>query len=127
MSIFYNILQQIYHQPRKIKTERYFQDLIDRGLTIGEGCILPDIESAYWNFSHCYLISIGNHCGIASNVRFIAHDGSTKLFLDYTKFARIVVKDNTMIDDSTIIIPRGNHRTQCDCSCGRGGYQGCAT
>jgi len=105
MNILYTLLQKTYHRFRRIKTEKYFQSLIARGLTIGEGCILPDIESVYWDVSHCYLISIGNHCGIASNVRFIAHDGSTKLFLDYTKFARIEVKDNTMIGDSAMILP----------------------
>mgnify|MGYP002682197917 CR=1 FL=1 len=105
MDLLYALIHKIYHRFRAKKIERYFQKLIARGLSIGQDCILPDIESVYWDVSHCYLISIGNHCGIASNVRFIAHDGSTKLFLGYTKFARIAVKDNTMIGDSAMILP----------------------
>jgi len=105
MDLLYALIHKIYHRFRAKKIERYFQKLIALGLSIGQDCILPDIESVYWDVSHCYLISIGNHCGIASNVRFIAHDGSTKLFLGYTKFARIAVKDNTMIGDSAMILP----------------------
>jgi maltose O-acetyltransferase len=101
----YSLLLKIYNHLRKMKTEKYFQGLIAKGLTIGENCMVPNIESIFWDVSHCYLISIGNNCGISGNVRFIAHDGSTKMFLNYTKFARITIRDNTFIGDSAIILP----------------------
>ena len=103
--MFYSMLQKLYYKFLAIKSERYFQRLLDRGLTIGEDCILPDRGSIFWDPSHCYLISIGNQCAIAPNVRFIAHDGSTFPYLGYTKYARIEVKDNCMIGDSAMILP----------------------
>lgn len=81
------------------------QRLIANGLSIGEGTQITDIDSVFFDPSHCYLIFIGCKCIIAPNVRFIAHDASTKIFLNYTKFARIVVKDSSFIGDSAIILP----------------------
>ncbi len=103
--MFYSLLQKTYYRFLKMKSDRYFQRLLDRGLSVGEDCILPDRGSIFWDPSHCYLISIGNHCAIAPNVRFLAHDGSTFPFLGYTKFAKIEVKDNSVILDSAIILP----------------------
>jgi len=88
-----------------MKSEKYLQKLIANGLTIGEGTKITDIDSIFFDPSHCYLISIGHRCIIAPNVRFIAHDASTKLFLNYTKFARIKVKDESFIGDSAILLP----------------------
>jgi len=79
--------------------------LISRGLSIGEGTKITDIDSVFFDPSHCYLISIGRGCIIAPNVRFIAHDASTKPFLNFTKYAGIEVKDHSFIGDSAIILP----------------------
>jgi maltose O-acetyltransferase len=95
----------MYHLLQRIKTERYLKRLISKGLAIGEGSSLTEIDSIFLDPSHCYLISIGKNCIIAPNVRFVAHDASTKLFLDYTKFSRIKIEDRTFIGDSAIILP----------------------
>jgi maltose O-acetyltransferase len=105
MSFLYTLFQKTYHRFRKIKIDRHLKKLVSRGLIIGEGCNFVEIESLFLDPSHCYLISIGNQCIIAPNVRFIAHDASTKLFINYTKFARIEVKESTFIGDSAIILP----------------------
>ncbi len=105
MNMLYSLIRKIYYRLRAIKTRISLNGLISRGLSIGEECQLTDIESIFLDPSHCFLISIGNRCIVAPNVRFIAHDASTKLFLDYTKFARIDIKDNTFIGDSSIILP----------------------
>ena len=103
--MLYSLLQKAYYRFLKMNADTYFQRLLDRGLTIGEVCNLPDRDSIFWDPSHCYLISIGNHCAVAPNVRFLAHDGSTFPFLGYTKFAEIEVKDHSVILDSAIILP----------------------
>jgi len=105
MSLVYNLIQKTYHRFRTKKIETYLERLMSRGLRIGKGCNIVDIESVFWDPSHCYLISIGDNCIISPNVRFIAHDASTKLFLNFTKFARINVKDNTFLGDSSAILP----------------------
>jgi maltose O-acetyltransferase len=105
MKFLYSLLQAAYHRVLEIKSEKYLQKLIANGLSIGEGTKITDIDSVFFDPSHCYLISIGRRCIIAPNVRFIAHDASTKLFLNYTKFARIEVQDSSFIGDSAIILP----------------------
>lgn len=105
MNFLYSLLQTAYHKVLEIKSEKYLQKLVANGLTIGEGTQITDIDSVFFDPSHCYLITIGRRCIIAPNVRFIAHDASTKLFLNYTKFAKIEVNDESFIGDSAILLP----------------------
>ena len=56
-----------------------------------------------------YLVSIGNHCTIASNVAFNTHDGATWVFTEehprLQKFGPIKSRDNCFIGMSSIILP----------------------
>lgn len=65
-----------------------------------------------WRFgSEPWLISIGNHVRITSNVRFITHDGGSWVFRedekykDVKKFGEIVIKDNCFIGNNVILLP----------------------
>ncbi len=55
-----------------------------------------------------YLVSIGNHCTIASNVRFLTHDGAVWVFTDsipdLQKFGPITIHDNCFIGIDSIIM-----------------------
>ncbi len=55
-----------------------------------------------------YLVSIGNHCTVAGNVRFLTHDGAvwvfTKEMPDLQKFGRIEICDNCFIGMGAIIM-----------------------
>ncbi len=55
-----------------------------------------------------YLIDIGNHCTIASNVFFLAHDGAawvfTEEFPSLQKFGSITILDNCFIGSNSIIL-----------------------
>jgi acetyltransferase-like isoleucine patch superfamily enzyme len=61
--------------------------------------------------SEPYLIEIGNHVTVSSNVTFITHDGATWVFrhlppyLGLQRFGRIVIGDNCFIGASAIIMP----------------------
>jgi len=61
--------------------------------------------------SEPYLIEIGDHVTISSNVTFITHDGATWVFrhlppyLGLQRFGRIVIGDNCFIGASAIIMP----------------------
>ena len=56
-----------------------------------------------------YLIKIGNHCSISSNVAFITHDGGGWIFTQeipsLQRFGRIEIKDNCYLGMNCIILP----------------------
>ena len=78
------------------------------GLTIGEGCRFAGIPSFG---TEPYLITLGNHVAIASNVVFITHDGGTFVFRHLEryrkviKYGRITILDHCVIGERTIILP----------------------
>lgn len=79
------------------------------GVKVGENCKFMD--NPCWG-SEPFLISIGNHCLISSNVSFINHDGATWVFREKDcefnnlyKFGRIEIKDNCFIGMRSIILP----------------------
>ncbi len=81
---------------------------IKRGLTIGEGSrIIFPINLG----SEPYLISIGKHVTVSSNVSFITHDGGTWVIRQWEsyktikKFGKIIVKNNVFIGLGSIILP----------------------
>lgn len=85
------------------KLNRY----IRQGLQIAGDCRLIGLP----NFgSEPYLISIGRHVTIASQVTFITHDGGTWVFRDQAKYrevikyGRIVVHDNCFIGNGSSIM-----------------------
>lgn len=78
-------------------------DLISKGLKIGKNVEI--VSDYFFDPSHCFLISIGDNCTFAPNVKLIAHDASTKKLLGYTKIGKIEIKENCFIGDSTIVLP----------------------
>lgn len=102
MSI-YSFLRNIYYSLEAKKKERYLKGLIENGLRLGKNV---DIVSNYFfDPSHCFLISIGDNCTIAPNVRLIAHDASLFKTLGYSKIGKIDIKENCFIGDSVIVLP----------------------
>jgi len=82
--------------------------LIGQGLQIADDCRImgmPDFGSEPW------LITIGEHVTIASQVTFITHDGGTWVFRDQPKYrnvikyGRIVIHDNCFIGFGSTIMP----------------------
>ena len=82
--------------------------LVRAGLQISDDCRImgfPDFGSEPW------LISIGRHVTITSDVTFITHDGGTWVFReqpkykDVIKYGRITIHDNCFIGYGSIIMP----------------------
>lgn len=78
------------------------------GLMIGNNCeIYPNVNMG----SEPYLISIGNHVRITSDVRFITHDGGVWVVRDLLNdntldiFGSIMIGNNVMIGTGAIIMP----------------------
>ena len=80
-----------------------------KGLTIGSN---TDIFTSLIDYEHGYLISIGDNVTLASDVRLLTHDASTKKMLGYSKIGRINIGNDVFIGSQTIVLPNvriGNH------------------
>ncbi|MBG9979949.1 acyltransferase [Facklamia sp. DSM 111018] len=95
------VFEFIYFYIDPIKYARY------KGVKVGERSSIMS-----WRFgSEPWLISIGNHVRITSNVRFITHDGGSWVFReddkykDVKKFGKIEIKDNCFIGNNVILMP----------------------
>ena len=85
--------------------ELWLEDYIKMGLTIGENSqIDPGVVIDY---SHCWLIKIGNNVIITNQVMLLTHDASTKKLKDfnYTKVGSITIEDDVFIGVRSLIMP----------------------
>jgi maltose O-acetyltransferase len=87
----------------KKKFTGYLGRLKRRGLHIGNGTEI--LDPCFLDPDHCFLISIGEDCTLAPNVRLIAHDASTKFHLGFTRIGKITISDRCFIGDSVIVLP----------------------
>lgn len=87
----------------KLRGEPNTETLKGMGLKVGDnfsrqgGCII--------DYSHCWLITIGNNVTLAPGVCIMAHDASTKRHLGYTKIGKVCIGDNTFIGAGSIVLP----------------------
>ena len=84
----------------------YISMLKARGLTVGENLNIQ--KNVIIDESHCWHISIGNNVTLAPNVHILAHDASTKIFLNYTKLGKVNIGSKVFIGASTIVLPGVN-------------------
>lgn len=85
------------------KRVHYIEELKRSGLKIGENVHFA--ADFFLDPSHCFLIHIGSNVTFAPNVRLIAHDASTKLFVGFTRIGMVSILDNCFIGDSVIVLP----------------------
>jgi len=97
------VIRRLYHFILERKQHRYLARLQRHGLRLGNN--LEIHTGFFFDPSHCYLISIGNNCVFAPNVRLIAHDASAKHAVGYAKIGRIDIGDNCFLGDSVIVLP----------------------
>jgi len=88
----------------------------DIGVRIGDNCRI--ISTPNWG-SEPWLIEIGNHVEITTDVSFITHDGSTwcfrdnKKYKDVIRYGSIIIDDNCFIGQSVIILPNTHIGNNC--------------
>jgi maltose O-acetyltransferase len=73
------------------------------GMRIGRNVWLP--ASTWIDTSHCFLISIGDHCGFGEQCLILAHDAQMDEFLDAARVGRVVIHDSCHIGARCIILP----------------------
>jgi acetyltransferase-like isoleucine patch superfamily enzyme len=80
----------------------YFRSL---GAQVGDGCFIVPTNLG----TEPYLVRIGNHVAIASEVTFATHDGAAWIFRDEVPdlqiFGPIVIEDNCVIGTRATIFP----------------------
>lgn len=88
---------------RILRGEADLKKLRKRGMKIGKNfsmqgkCIIDP--------AHCWLISIGDDVTLAPRVTILAHDASTKKYLNYTKIGLVEIGNHTFIGAGAIILP----------------------
>ena len=93
----------INYLKRVLKSKSLLDQLKENGLKVGKNFFMN--SGCKIDFSHCWLIKIGDNVTLASNVIILAHDASTKRSLDYTKIALVEIGDNVFIGAGAIVMP----------------------
>jgi maltose O-acetyltransferase len=86
-----------------ILEEIWMEDYIKMGMKIGDNCSIQ--PGVVFDYSHCWLIRIGNNVTIAPEAYLLAHDASTKKLNNYTKIGSITIEDNVFIGARALIMP----------------------
>ncbi|MEH6949739.1 acyltransferase, partial [Bacillus sp. JJ634] len=86
-----------------ILEEIWLEDYIKLGMIIGENCSIQ--PGVVFDYSHCWLIKIGDNVTIAPEAYILAHDASTKSISDFTKIGNVTIKDNVFIGARALIMP----------------------
>ena len=81
----------------------YLDTLRSRGLVLGVNVSFQ--EGVFIDPSHCFLVSIGDDCVFAPNVRLIAHDASTKPATGHTRIAPVRIGCRVFVGARTMILP----------------------
>lgn len=87
----------------RIRGDYTTEKLIKMGLKVGVN--FNRLNGVIIDPSHCWLISIGNNVTLAPRVHILAHDASTKYFLNYTKIGHVIIGNNVFIGAGSIILP----------------------
>ena len=86
-----------------IRGETPMRKLKKNGLRVGKNFWYG--KGCSFDYSHCWLISIGDDVVFSSNVHILAHDASTKKLFGYTRIGRVTINNNVFIGFGCIILP----------------------
>ena len=87
----------------RIRGEVPTEELVRRGLKIGNH--FERLNQVIIDDSHSWLIEIGDDVTLAPRVHILAHDASTKGFLNYTKIGRVSIGNKVFVGAGTVILP----------------------
>ncbi|MEK4745885.1 acyltransferase [Bacillus sp. FSL R9-9481] len=90
----------------KLKGEVPLEHLMKKGLKVGKG--FSKEPGCNIDFSHCWLISIGDNVTLAPKVHILAHDASTKRALGHSKIGLVKIGNNVFIGANSTILPNVN-------------------
>lgn len=77
------------------------EELRCRGVVIGKNCnIYGNIDNG-----HGFLVTIGDNVTLASGCTLLAHDGSTKNIVGYSRVGRIDIGNDVFVGAFSIVLP----------------------
>lgn len=88
---------------RSICRSLYLKRLVGRGLVVGSDFQMEKGCNIDANFP--WLIEIGNNVTFASRAALIAHDGSTKKLVGYSKVGKIHIGNDVFVGYGSIVMP----------------------
>lgn len=86
-----------------LRGEQDLNKLVKRGLVVGKGFV--KMGGVIIDPSHCWHITIGDNVTLAPNVHVLAHDASTKVFLNHTRVANTKIGSNVFVGAGTVVLP----------------------
>ena len=87
----------------RLRGEQNLDKLIKKGLVVGKN--FKRMGGVIIDPSHCWHINIGDNVTLAPNVHLIAHDASSKVFLNYTRVANVRIGNNVFVGAGSIVLP----------------------
>ena len=84
-----------------IRGEQNLEKLKRRGLIVGKN--FTRMSGVILDPSHCWHISIGDNVVLAPRVHILAHDASTKVFLNYTRVADTRIGNNVFVGSQSVL------------------------
>jgi maltose O-acetyltransferase len=90
------------NQLDEYRLARRWRTLQAMGMHIGKDVWLPGTTAI--DTSHCYLISIGDHCGFGEHCLILAHDAQMDEFLDAARIGRVKIHESCHIGARTVIL-----------------------
>ena len=87
----------------RLRGEYTTEKLIKMGLKVRKN--FKRLNGVILDPAHCWLITIGDNVGLGPRVHILAHDASTKQYLNYTKIGRVNIGNNVFVGADTIILP----------------------
>jgi maltose O-acetyltransferase len=88
---------------QRLRGDTPTKTLIKMGMRVGKN--FQRQEGCNIDYSHCWLISIGDNVTLAPRVQILAHDASTKMYLNYTKIGLVEIGNNVFVGAGSIILP----------------------
>jgi len=95
------IKRKIYNLVKKEKSQ--LEQLIEKGLIVGKNFNM--LHGVIIDYSHSWLIEIGDDVTLAPNVHILAHDASTKMYLGYTRLGKVKIGNRVFIGAGSIVLP----------------------
>lgn len=95
-----NILKELIY---RLRGECTTEKLIKMGMTVGKN--FKRLNNVLIDYSHAWLITIGDNVTLAPRVHILAHDASTKNLIGYTKIGTVSIGNNVFIGAGSVILP----------------------
>lgn len=98
-----NILMSILVGIRDYYKKYSLERMKKGGLQVGKNLVM--MGGVYIDNSHYWHISIGDNVTLSARVYILAHDASTKRFLNYTRIGKVAIGNNVFVGAGTVILP----------------------